>query len=63
MLNWPVKFGNNTDDIPTIFLNNLLRFERGYKISEQDALENLDAVLMGEAPSWHQVNKRNWYNL
>ena len=63
MLNWPVKFGNNTDDSPTIFLNNLLRFKRGYKINEQDTLENLDAVLIGEAQSWYQVNKRNWHNL
>ena len=63
MLNWPVKFGNNTDDSPTIFLSNLLRFKRGYKINEKDTLENLDAVLMGEAQSWYQVNKRNWQNL
>ena len=63
MLNWPVKFGNNTDDSPTIFLNNLLSFERGYKINDQDSLENLDAVLIGEAQSWYQVNKRNWHNL
>ena len=59
MSNWPVKFGNNTDDSATIFLNNLSRFKRGYKINEQDTLENLDAVLIGEAQSWHQVNIRN----
>ena len=63
MLNWPIKFGNNTDDSLTIFLSNLLRFKRGYKINEQDTLENLDAVLIGEAQSWYQVNKRNWHNL
>ena len=63
MSNWPVKFGNNTDDSPTIFLSNLLRFKRGYKINEEDTLENLDAVLIGEAQSWYQVNKRNWHNL
>ena len=63
MLNWPVKFGNNTYDSPTIFLSNLLRFKRGYKINEKDTLENLDAVLIGEAQSWYQVNKRNWHNL
>ena len=57
MLNWPVKFRNNIDDIPTCFLNNLLRFKRGYKISEQGVLENLDAVLIGEAQSCYQVNK------
>ena len=63
MSNWPVKSGNNTDDSPTIFLNNLFRFKRGYKMNEQDTLENLDAVLIGEAQSWYQVNKRNWHNL
>ena len=63
MLNWPVKFGNNADDSSTIFLSNLSRLKRGYKINEQDSLENLDAVLIGEAQSWYQVNKRNWHNL
>ena len=63
MSNWPVKFGNNTDDSPTIFISNLLRFKRGYKINEKDTLENLDAVLIGEAQSWYQVNTRNWHNL
>ena len=63
MLNWSVKFGNNTDDSPTIFLSYLLRFKRGYKINEQVILENLDAVLIGEAQSLYHVNKRNWHNL
>ena len=63
MLNWPVKFGNNTDDSSTNFLNNLLRFKRGYEMNEQNTLENLDAVLIGEAQSWYQVNKRSWHNL
>ena len=63
MLNCPVKFRNNSDDSPTYFLSNLLRFKRGYKINEKDILENLDAVLVGEAQSWYQVNKRNWDNL
>ena len=63
MLNWPIKFKNNIDDSPTCFLNNLLRFKRGYKINEQEILENLDAVLIGEAQSWYQVNKRNCHNL
>ena len=61
MSNWPVKFGNNTDDSPTIFLSNLLRFKTGYKIKEKDTLENLDAVLIGEAQSWYQVNKRKFH--
>ena len=63
MLNRPVNFGSNTDYSPTIFLSNLLRFKRGYKINEQDTLENVDAVLIGAAQSWYQVNKRNWHNL
>ena len=58
-----VKFGNNTVDSTTIFLHNLLMFEKGYKINEQDTLENLDAVLIGEVQSWYQVNKINWHNL
>ena len=63
MLNCSVKFGNNTDDSPTIFLNNLSKFKRGHKIIEQDTLENLDAVLIEEAQIWYKVNKRNWHNL
>ena len=51
MLNWPVKFRNNIDDSPTYFLNKLLRFKKGYRINKQDILENLDAVLIGEAQS------------
>ena len=51
MLNWPVKFRNNIDDSSTYFLNNLFRFKKGYKINKQDILENLDAVLIGEAQS------------
>ena len=31
-------------------------------MNEQDTLENSDAVLIGEAQSWYQVNKRNWHN-
>ena len=59
MLNWPVKFRNNIDDSPTYFLNNVLRFKKGYRINKQDILEKLDAVLIGEAQSWYKVNKRN----
>ena len=51
MLNWTVKFRNNVDDIPTYFFSNLIRFKRAYKINEKDILENLDAVLVGEAQS------------
>ena len=51
MLNWSVKFRNNIDDRPTYFLNNLLRFKKGYRINKQDILENLDAVPIGEAQS------------
>ena len=47
---------------PTIFLNNLLRFKRGYKINEQDILENLDAVLIGEAQSFIQEFKQVYLN-
>ena len=63
MLNQPIKFKNSIDYSPTCFLNNLFRFKRGYKINEQDILENLDAVLIGEAQSWYQVNKINWHSL
>ena len=63
MLNRPVKFRNNIDDCPTYFLNNLLRFKKGYRINKQDILETLDAVLIGEAQSWYQVNKRNWHSI
>ena len=59
MLNWLVKFRNNFDDSSTYFLDNLLRFKRGYTINEKDILENLDAVLLGEAQSWYQVNRKN----
>ena len=48
---------------PPCFYSNLLRFKRGYIINEQDILENLDAVLVGEAQTSYQVNKRNWHNL
>ena len=62
MLKWQIKFKNNIDNSPTCFLNNLLRFKRGYKINEHYILENLDAVLIGEAQCWYQVNKRNWHS-
>ena len=63
MLNWLVKFRNNIDDSPTYFLNNSLRFKKGYRINKQDILENLDAVLIGEAEGCYQVNKRNWHSI
>ena len=40
-----------------------MRFKKGYKINEQDILENVYAVLVGAAQSWYQVNRKNWYNL
>ena len=49
MLYWTVKFSNTIGDSSKYFLNNLLRFKRGYKINEIDILEKLDAVLAGEA--------------
>lgn len=55
MSNWPFKFKNNKSDNPAEFLDNFYRFKRGYKISNQDILENLDALFLDDALEWYKL--------
>lgn len=63
MSGWPVKFRNNKVDNPAQFLNDLERFQRGYRISETDTLENIDAILAEEALEWCKTVRDNWFSL
>lgn len=61
--NCPIKFHNNKVENPAQFLDELFRFKRGYEISENNLLENIDAVLVDEALEWCRTIRNNWRSL